>query len=221
MSPSAAQSLAAALAAFIAVTPFAGNTEKTPPNPKNNTHAISAARHAGLTGVGMPNTGPGNVPLKPLTVIVNITGADSMKTVHSDMAQLGDWLGIHHGRARMALVSGTRSTGLVEPSEIATTPLNQTIRSLPRFERRTFAGRSGQRLLVTVGSRKPTRPPGAASLWLPTTSGAPVVDVVALAAHKTVKQPVDARRPGVIAATTARAVISLAQLREVPSGSTR
>jgi len=221
MSPSAAQSLAAALAAFIAVTPFAGDIDKTPTDPKNNTRAMSATRHAGLTGVGMPNTGPGNVPLKPLTVIVNITGADSKKVMRGDMAQLGDWLGTHHGRARMAVVSGTRSTALVDPSKIGATPMNRTIRSLPSFERRTFAGHSGQRLLVTVGSQEPPRPPGAASLWLPTTSDAPVVDVVALADHEAVRQPVDGRRPGVIAATTARAVISLARLHEIPNGSTR
>lgn len=210
MSRTAAQSLAAALAAFIAVTPLARDDTK-PPSREHPSRATSAA---GLSGVGMPDTGSGTLPVKPLTVVVAMrTSYDP--AMHREIDALGNWLGVHHGRARMTVVARGRSTPLIEPSMIAQTPTIRSIPSLSKFTRAIFSGRPGQRLLITIGLRRTPRPAGAATLWLLPQNDAPIVDGVPLRDHRAVEQPVDARRPGAVAATAARAVISLAHLREV------
>lgn len=210
MTPAAAQSLAAALAAFIAVTPLAGSDPKSPAHER---HARRASV-TGLSGIGMPDTGPGNVPLQPLTVIVNVDPT-ARTSARGEIAQLGTWLSTHHSRARMVVVSGHQTTGIVEPSTIAQAPLTRPIQSPSTFTRETLARRPGQRLLIIIGSPQTARPSGAATLRLPFHDGAPIVDDVPLRARQVVEQPVDPRRPGVVAATAARAVISLAHLREV------
>lgn len=218
-----AESLAAALAAFVAVTPFAGLDDPSRSDKRDGVHgaAHAAPPTAGLSGVGMPDTGPGNLPVKPLTVIVTITGTPMTRKLRAEVAQLGAWLSTHHGRARLALVSGRHTTGLVEPSKIEQAPAARPIPAPSAFAYRTFATRAGQRLLVTIGPRHPARSPGAASLWLPERNGAPVVDAITLQDRQAITQPVDVRRRGVIAASAARAVISLAHLREVPSRAQR
>lgn len=211
------QSLAAALAAFVAVTPFAGRDDTGQPE----TRLVVARTEPQLAGVGMPNTGPGNIPLEPLTVIVHVTGTAETKTTQAEIGRFGEWLNTHHGRARLALINGHRATALVEPFVIVTAPTTWKIRSLLSFARRTFTARKGQRLLISIGPKAPMKAAGAALLWLPMRNGAPVVDVVALHDHEAARQPVDGRRRGVIAATAARAVISLTHLREVKPGAQR
>lgn len=211
-----ALSLSAVLAAFIAVTPFVGRHENSRTERNAGAHpVVPIGGHTRLPGVGMPDTGPGIVPVKPLTVIANATGRSGIKKTRREIDALGNWLTAHHGRAQLALVNGTRTTGLVEPSLIAKTPNTRQIRSPLNFAHKTFRERRGQRLLLTIGPRQPKKMGGAASLWLPVQNGAPVADVIALRDHQVARQPIDPRRPGVIAATAARAVISLAHLREV------
>lgn len=213
-----AQSLAAALSAFIAVTPFAGRHNTSPP-PRAKSAATWALRTAGvrerLAGVGMPDTSPGNIPLKPLTVIVKVTAETG--ATFAEIARLGDWLTTHHGRARLALMTTHSATRLLEPSMIDRSTPTRSIRSPSTFIRATFRHRRGQRLLITIGQGTSATLPGVTSLRLPIQRDAPVVDVVALHDRGGLRQPVDARRDGVIAATAARAVISLAHLREAPS----
>src|SRR4051812_15467 len=157
-----AQSLAAVLAAFIAVTPFADRhkTSAAPGAESAATRAVRMARSPDhLAGVGMPDTGPGTVPLKPLTVIVNVTGVAKTHATFAEIARLGDWLSIHHRRARLAFIAGHATTRLVEPSVIDHSAATRLIRSPSRFIRATFRHRRGQRLLITIGNGTATTPP--------------------------------------------------------------
>lgn len=198
------EALAAALAAFIAVTSLAGTSvDPAPTTPLRP-----------LAGVGMPGTGPGHAPVGPLMLLV-VTRANRVAAPERrELAELAEWLDAHHGRARMQLLSPTRASRLADASAFTST--TRPVVSPSKTLRKAMAT-PGQHMVVTLdAARRPTTK--AALLQLPYRTAAAITTAVPLGTGEHLIVPVDARRPGATAATIARAVISIANLNPAPPG---
>ena len=194
------------MAVFLAATPLAFGAGE-----QDAKTVVNPVSSPAWPGVGMPDTGPGTRPVKPLTDLVDV-GPVYSPAMRNEIENLAFWLGDHHGRARITVLKGRHATRLAEASAISRTKFVRSVSSRRAFIQQTFAGRKGKRLLLNLtnnpigGSRK------FALLTLPTELGAQVAARVPLTERGQIEQPIDMRRSGVLAATAARGVISLTNL---------
>ena len=138
----------------------------------------------------------------------------------SELHALGLWLETHANPAtRLAVLDPSSRSAVagLSAGELA------TMRAIPRACRhRQLAMRiasalrrgRGRRLLVLFDHRPMAAPPATAVLALRAVPGAQLPDPVDVSPNHTLRLEIDSRRPHVLAATIARAVIKLTGMTE-------
>ena len=169
------------------VAPAPASTSNQPP--VANTHR---AHPAGLSGVGMPQTIPGNTEVKPLRIVMLLGDIGHAAEVREQNA-LDGWLAAHANPATRITVLNRADTPTAVDS--------------------AFTVGRGQPLLVTLDATTPAAlPPRTSVLNLTSRVGAATPTAVALAPAQTTAMNIDTRRPRALAATVARSVISLTHM---------
>lgn len=220
MTHRSAQSIATALCVFVAATPLAIATDETNPvrartaaRPDNPTPNVSNL----LSGVGLPDTLPGNRAVQPLSIVLVLDDTYTSQARAREVQALGSWLQTHHHRlTRISLIDRTRHRmsrpmpGAALDSADIDRPVTSVSAGLIAVSRST----TRDRLLVVLNRRTSVRGAKVANLYLSTRHGALMPQVVPLALGGQREVAIDPRRQQTLAATIARAVISVSGMRE-------
>lgn len=180
--------------------------------------AASQARSRGLGAVGMPGVLPGNHAVRPLSVAVMFDDTDTATQRTPELRKLGAWLQLNHDpRTRVTVIDRTsrRTTPRLTATQLGASRNSHSVTSLRRAVRAALPARPRDRLLVTLDHHDlTTAGAGVAALRLHSAPAAPLRRALALAPGDRASAIVDIRRPGALAATIARAVISVSGMRE-------
>ncbi len=169
-----------------------------------------------LAGVGMPGALPGNRAVKPLEIAIVIDDTYTGKARARELRALGGWLQSNHNpRTRITIIDRARRRA---SRRLAAADLGHVrlVRRAPRLTRmlRRALKRYRNRLLVTIGDLSNPTLTNTATLRVHPRRGASTANDVQLVQgdHRVVH--VDPRRRGALAATVARAVITISGMRE-------
>jgi len=171
---------------------------------------------SGLSGVGMPTTLPGNVPVRPLRIVVVLGGALMPQAQAREIHALEGWLSGHVNPAtRLTVVADHRITPALRPSEwTSTTPRQRFSGSLSGALKRRLAVGRGHRVLVTLDRPYPLTGEDIARLRLVLREGADLPTSIPLRPGGTLVRVLDPNETQAIAATIARAIISMSRMTE-------
>lgn len=181
-------------------------------------HHHGTTPHPGVSGVGMPMTLPGNVPVKPLRIAVVLGDGLTPQAQTREVHTLESWLSDHVNPATRLTIVNTvdhMTTGALSPSDWASTTPDQRFQGTLAnvLKRRLSIGR-GHRVLVTFDHPDPLSEEGLAGLHLVAHAGADLPAAVPLRTGHTVTAAIDPGEIHAFAATTARSVISISNMLE-------
>ena len=178
--------------------------------------APASSDAAGLSGVGMPGTLPGNVPTKPIRVVLVINRTYTPSAELRELRALGPWLQTHTNPASRVTVinlSGLKTTRPLSPRRVGSVLPGYPARAAPAAIRTGLRAAHGEALLVTVSSTVGMRLSTSTRLHISTHNGAPEPVQLGLRPHRSATVVIDPRRARSLAATVARAVIVASHLR--------
>jgi len=180
--------------------------------------AASQAGPGGLGAVGMPGVLPGDHAVRPLSVAMVFGDTDTATQRALELRKLGAWLQLNHDpRTRVTLIDRTRrrTTPRLTATQLGVSRDSRSVTSLRRAVRSALPTQPRDRLLVTLDDHGlTTAGAGVATLRLRSALDAPPSPAVALAPGGRASAALDIRRPGALAETIARAVISVSGMRE-------
>ena len=176
----------------------------------------------GLSGVGMPTTLPGNIPVKPLRIAVVLSEGMPPAAQIREIHTLENWLAGHVNPAtRMTIVNvaAHTATPMFRPYAGVIVIPNQRFQGTPddALRRRLSVGR-GRRVIVAFDHPDLLSKGGPARLNLVSRPGADLPSAVALRPGHTATAAVDPDEIHAFANTTAKAVVSISNMREEHEG---
>jgi hypothetical protein len=181
-------------------------------------HRQDAALRPSLSGVGMPTTLPGNVPVKPLRIAVVLGEGMPPPAQIREINTLENWLTDHVNPAtRMTIVNvaAHTATPTFRPFGGETVLPDQRFRGMPDdvLRRRLSVGQ-GRRLIVAFDRPDLLTKGGSARLNLVSRPGADLPSAIALRPGDTTTAAVDPDEIHAFANSTAKAVVSISNMRE-------
>lgn len=191
------------------------------PSTHSRPHTLASTHgHRSLrSGVGMPQTLPGNTPVKPLRIELVLDGLSASVEQH-ELRALGGWLQTHANPATRITVMVPRKhtqTGPLTATQLQSSPTAHRFHNFASAETQAWSAGAGRRLLITYGSAfmvdGATRP---ATLHLIDRPGAAAPSQFTLVPGQARTLFIDVRRPRILAATVARAVIAMTHMKPVP-----
>jgi hypothetical protein len=176
--------------------------------------AAPAAGAASLPGVAMPALRAAQERPKPVRVALVLDRTYAPAQLRRELRTLGTWLGDHHAAGtRVTLIDArsARASASLRPSELAAARASRATPSTTSAIRSALGRRQARRLLVTVGSAAPTV--GRASTLSITPRRGAAGSAPARRGRRS-RAAIDDRRPDALAATVARAIMSVSGQRE-------
>jgi hypothetical protein len=177
----------------------------------------SAHGPVGLGGIRMPETLAGNVPVKPVRIVLVVGNSYTAPALVREVSALGTWLEGHSNPStRVTLIDAAtgETTGPLPTARLSVARPIRRVTNLATATRAALHVGHGSALIATLNNSARLRFPRAAVLRLVSHDGAPTPASIALGPGETVRLAIDTRRARTFAATVARAVISISHMRE-------
>ncbi|MEA2154150.1 MAG: hypothetical protein QOE11_290, partial [Solirubrobacteraceae bacterium] len=169
-----------------------------------------------LGGVAMPDLRAAPDEVRPVRVAIVLDRTYGPATLRRELRSLGAWLAENHApgtRVSVIDARSARASGRLRAAELTSARPARTRGSTRAAIRSAFGRQKARRLLVTVGSA--TAPAGSAStLRVATRSGAGSGAITRLRGGRRARVTIDDRRPNALAASIARAIMSVSGQRE-------
>ena len=175
--------------------------------------AAAGASGPSLGGVAMPDLRAAPDDARPVRIALVVDGAYSPATLRRELGALGSWLSENHAPGTRVSVIDARSgraSGRLDPAELSNGVPARARPSTAAAIRSAFRGQESSRsLLVSVGAAV-TPPPGTArTLRVATRRGAGAGAINRSPGSRRSRVTIDDRRPNALAASVARAVMSI------------
>jgi hypothetical protein len=169
-----------------------------------------------LGGVAMPDLRAAPDRVRPVRVALVLDRTYGPATLRREMRALGTWLAENHApgtRVSVIDARSARASGRLRAADLTAALPARPRPSTTAAIRSAFGRQKARRLLVTVGSA--TVPAGTAStLRVATRRGAGAGAITRLPGAKRSRVTIDDRRPNALAASIARAIMSISGERE-------
>ncbi len=162
----------------------------------------------GLGGVGMPNLASAPDEVAPVSVALVLDRTYGAAARRRELRALGGWLNEHHAAGtRVSLIDARtgRASAPLRPADLGRAQATRSRSSTAAAVDAAFARQRGRRLLVTLGSSAP--PTGASTLSIATRRGAR--EAAPTRSGRRSRATIDERRPEALAASVARAIMSI------------
>ena len=174
----------------------------------------ASAPAASLTGVTMPDLSAADERPGPVRVALVLDRTYAPAELRRELRALGAWLGEHHSagtRVTIIDAQSARASTALRASDLAAGQALRAGRSTPAAIRAALGRRQDRRLLVTLGSTAPAL--GSASTLSITPRRGAAASPPSRSGRRS-RAAIDDRRPNALAATVARAIMSVSGQRE-------
>lgn len=204
-----------ALALPLALLSLLGSgDERAPDRNAGGSPQVTAAEVSGpsLGGVAMPDLRAAPDDARPVRVALVVDGAYSPATLRRELGSLGTWLSENHAPGTRVSVIDARSGRA--SGRLGAADLTNGVPARPRPSRAAairsaFRGQESRRLLVTVGAAAKPPPGTSRTLRVATRPGAGAGEINRSPGSRRSRVTIDDRRPNALAASVARAVMSM------------
>ena len=180
------------------------------------TRAATGLGGPSLGGIAMPNLRSAPDKVRPVSVALVLDRSYRPATLRRELRALGTWLSTNHApgtRVSVIDVRSGRASGRLRPADLTRGQPTRPRANMNAAVRSAFGGQKGRRLLVTVGAA--AAPAGTARTLR-------VVKRPAAGAESIAREPKTTRsrvtiadqRPNALAASVARAIMSISGQRE-------
>jgi hypothetical protein len=197
--------------ALLALLTSSGDKRRAVDRPAGPAAQAGGSRLPGA--VGMPNLMTRSAKVRPVKVALVLDHTYGAAPLRRELRALGTWLAAHHApgtRVSVIDASTARASGRLRDADLARARPTQPRSSTAAAIRSALGRPTGRRLLVTLGSAAPSGT--ASTLQIATRRGAGTG--VALRRGKRSQVTIDDRRPDALAASIARAIMSVSGQRE-------
>ncbi|MEA2149215.1 MAG: hypothetical protein QOD69_1045 [Solirubrobacteraceae bacterium] len=172
-----------------------------------------------LGGVAMPDLRAAPDRVRPVRVALVLDRTYGPATLRRELRTLGTWLSANHApgtRVSVIDARSARASGRLRAADLSGARAARPRPSTPAAIRSACGRHNARRLLVTVGSAaRSAAPAGTAStLRVATHAGAGAAAITRLPGAHRSRVTIDDRRPNALAASIARAIMSISGERE-------